>query len=87
MIQLRINSISKRLDDTYTALSQERARRIAVEREFRELTEEYNGLVQETLQERAETFSPQPRGQKVASITRMRLITPAPVARGDHDHA
>lgn len=85
--QLRILGISQRLDETYTALAAERRQRGIVQRELRELTDEYNGLVQETLQARAETFNTRTREQSVVSISRARVKAPAPVARGEHDHA
>lgn len=84
--QLRIESIQKRLDDTLDELSRERGQRIAVQRELRELTEEHNLLIQETLQAGADRFVRRSKARgDTQTPTRQRARIPNTAARGDHD--
>ncbi|MFF1834138.1 hypothetical protein ACFVXE_08025 [Streptomyces sp. NPDC058231] len=85
--QLRIESIQKRLDETLNQLSAERGQHAVTQRELREVTEEYNLLIQETLQSSADRFT---RGPQIRGLTgvpsRQRARIPN-TARGEHDRA
>ncbi|WNO67444.1 hypothetical protein RPQ02_28345 [Streptomyces sp. AM2-3-1] len=84
--QLRIEGIQKRLDDALNELSRERGGRIAAQRELRELTEEYNLLIQETLQAGADRFASRAKTRgdtRTPARQRARITNTA--ARGDHD--
>lgn len=80
--QLRINGVQKRLDQTLDELSSERGKSLMLQRELRDLTEEHNLLIQETLQAGADRFAQRGKARGNAQPpTRHR----ATAARGDHD--
>ncbi|MFJ2882372.1 MULTISPECIES: hypothetical protein [unclassified Streptomyces] len=84
--QIRILGVERRLDETLTQLSQERGLRLAAQRELKELVEEHNRLIQETLQAGYDRFAKRPeRGAPGGTAARQRAHLPGAAARGDHE--
>lgn len=82
--QLRIESAQARLDQTLNDLWAERRLRLAAQKELRELTEDHNLLIQETLQTSADLFARRHRDRGAAAVRRLTRV-PDAAARGEHD--
>ncbi|MFJ6014543.1 hypothetical protein [Streptomyces sp. NPDC092952] len=81
--QMRILGVERRLDETLTALTAERREHAATRNELKELTDEHNALIRETLQAGFDRFA-QPTEAPSAGA-RQRARFPGAAARGDHE--
>lgn len=85
--QLRIESAQRRVDDVLSQLSRERGLRLAAERKLRDLAEDHNTLIKETLQAGADRFARRAStpGSTPQAPARLRAHIPITAARGDHE--